>query len=37
MEERTPLKPMHLSPTSRISSAVCTDCSLSFDESVARS
>jgi len=32
----TPLKPMHFKPTSLISSAVSTDCFLSFDLSVAR-
>ena len=33
---RTPLNPIHLSPTSLINSAVSTDCFLSFDPPVAR-
>ena len=33
---RTPLNPMHFSPTSRISSAVWTDWPLSFEDDVAR-
>lgn len=36
-EKRTPLKPIHFNPTSRINSAVSTLCFLSFDLSVARS
>jgi hypothetical protein len=33
---RTPFNPMHFKPTSRMSSAVSTDCVLSFDDDVSR-
>lgn len=35
-EGHTPFNPMHFRPISRMSSAVCTDCAVSFDDEVSR-